>query len=469
MSRPDYLPEESLAGTARLPVVVLVALTSFFTTAILEYSLPLYFELAGFPAKAWADLNAWQVAPWFFAPVLAGLLARRFGERRVWGAALAGQAVVPALFAIAPYRWIIAPAAFWNGFTGTLMWIGGISLAQVVPPRRKGLSNGLLMMSLGLGSVVGPLAGRAILWHEEVSGLAAEGNWKEVGWFLVNVRKPEANPSLAGFYVILWGVVSLTAVCAVVMFLWGQRPGRWGGETAQHGWDETVRDLQRLWLNPRFWALVVALCLFGGSIFQASNQFLVYRAKDVQLIAGSQDRGWILLQLLKTLMWIPGGLAVGLLAGRRAPGLAGVLMLAAFALAAAGIGASSTQVELFVAVAGFEFVRQFMRWSHAGYLSEHMPPDLRATAIGCAITVAGLSSTIFGFIPLAVFNPDAPSFDSRQPFWVASNLGCVGALGLLIFDRFVPIRQAELPADKSSGLVDPVAAQAGPMAEDLAS
>src|SRR5262249_36157755 len=153
---------------------------------------------------------------------------------------------------------------------------------------------------------------------------------------------------------------------------------------------------------------------------------------------------------------IPGGLAVGLLAGRRAPGLAGVLMLSSFALSAAGIAWASTAADLFAAVAVFEFVRQFMRWSHAGYLSEHMPADLRATAIGCAITLAGLSSTIFGFIPLDAFNPDSASFDSRQPFWLASGLGCIGALGLLIFDRFVPIRQAVPPgtvgaAAKSDG------------------
>jgi hypothetical protein len=140
-------------------------------------------------------------------------------------------------------------------------------------------------------------------------------------------------------------------------------------------------------------------------------------------------------------MWIPGGLAVGLLAGRRAPGLAAVVMLSGFALSAAGIANASTSGGLFVAVAVFEFVRQFMRWSHAGYLSEHMPEDLRATAIGMAVTLAGMSSTLFGFLTNAIWSPDDPGFDSRNPFLLAAGLGLAGALGLLVFDRVVPIRK----------------------------
>jgi len=432
------------AGAARLPVVVVVSLISMFFAAILDYSLPLYFNaLEGFPEGTWANLAAWVVAPWAVAPVLAGLLARRFGERRVWGAAMLGQAAVPVLLVVIPQPWIVSPAACWYGLMNALVWIGGISLTQVVPANKKGLANGLVMMSLGLGSFMGPLVGRAILWHDQVGSLVDQGNWTDVGRFLINVIEPESKPSLAGFHFILWGLAVATALGAVVMWTWGQRPGRWQGEKAQQSWAETAADLTRLIRNPRFWALVIPLCLFGGSLFQASNQFLPYRAKDLRLIVGDEDHGWVLLQELKLFMWIPGGVAVGLLAGRRAPGLAGVLMLSGFALSAAGIGWASTSVGLFAAVAAFEFVRQFMRWSHAGYLSEHMPADLRATAIGLAITIAGTSSTIFAFFTKRIWNPDAVGFDSRAPFWLAAGLGLTGAVGLLVFDRFVPIRQEQ--------------------------
>src|SRR5262249_33787108 len=153
----------------------------------------------GFPKSVWADLAAWQVAPWFFAPILAGLLSRQFGERRVWGAAMLGQAAVPALLAAHPRPWIVAPVSCWDGFTGALMWIGGISLAQVVPAHKRGLANGLVMMSLGAGSLLGPLAGRAILWHDQVRLLTGQNAWKDVGLFLIDVIKPETNPSHVGF------------------------------------------------------------------------------------------------------------------------------------------------------------------------------------------------------------------------------------------------------------------------------
>ena len=88
------------------------------------------------------------------------------------------------------------------------------------------------MMSLGLGSFLGPLLGRAILWHDQIRILVNEGNWQDVGRFLFNVIKTESEPSLAGFHFILWGLAGVTALGAVVMWTWGQRPGRWQGGAA---------------------------------------------------------------------------------------------------------------------------------------------------------------------------------------------------------------------------------------------
>src|SRR5690349_5916102 len=114
-SSPDRA--DILAGTARLPIVVIVSLVSMFFAELMEYSLPLYFSaLKGFPKSVWAELMAWLVVPWSFAPLLAGLLARRFGERRVWGAAMLGQAVVPALLVAVPQPSIVPPAAVSYGF-----------------------------------------------------------------------------------------------------------------------------------------------------------------------------------------------------------------------------------------------------------------------------------------------------------------------------------------------------------------
>lgn len=434
---------ELMVASARLPAVGFVALGSFLFSSILEYSLPLYFAaLPDFPRGIWADLVAWQVAPWCFAPILAGLLARRYGERRVWAGALIGQALVPLILAMYPRPVIVPSLAFWSGFTGALMWVGGVSLAQLVPPKQKGFSNGLIMTALGIGSLVGPLVGRAILWNDQIGELYRGGGLRDIGLFLADIIKPQNDPALASFKLIFWLLVGTTLVNAVVIGLWGQRPGRWRGESTNQNWQQTARDLKRLIAEPRYWALVGALCMCGGPLFQATNQFLRYRAEDVGLIVGSQDRGWIVLHLIRMSMWVVGGAAVGLLAGRRAGGIVAAVLLGAFAAASAGIGLADTSRALFAAVIFFEFVRQFMRWSHAGYMAEQMPSDLRATAIGGAIAVAGISSTIFGFAANNLASPSSPSFYSPEPFYVAAALGVAGAAGLLIFDRFIPIRQS---------------------------
>lgn len=443
MSNHSPQRSDAYAGTARLGSVVFAAFAGFFFVGILEYALPLYFNaLEGFSKNVWAELVLWQVIPWIFTPALAGLLARRYSERRVWGAALFGQALVPLTLLIWPEPWIIRPLAFWNGFTGALMWVGGVSLIQIVPPHRKGLANGLMMMSMGVGSVLGPLAGRAILWSDSVASTLSVGSLRKLAEFLLNFTVPETDPPLRHFQWILFGLTVLAAASAVLIWFKGQRPGRFHGEDTAHDSAQAAADLRQLFHDPRFWALTLTLCVLGGPVFQATNQFLKYRAEDLGLIVGSQDRGWILLQLVRTVMWIPGGLAVGLVAGRRIPGSIAAAMLALFSLAGLGIGFAPSTGWLFVVVAMFEFVRQFMRWLHSGFLSEHLPQKLRATAIGCGISLAGIGSTVYGALPLEVMDPNSPHFNASIPFLIATAVGLAGAGALFLFDRFRPIRGA---------------------------
>ena len=148
-------------------------------------------------------------------------------------------------------------------------------------------------------------------------------------------------------------------------------------------------------------------------------------------------------------MWIPGGIAVGWLAGRAASGLAAVLMLGAFSIAAMSIGATEFVWQLFACVAAYEFVRQFMRWSHTGYLAENVPPALRATAIGFAITCAGVGSTLYTWISPWIWDPDSADFNSAGPFWAAGILGVLTAVGLFVYHRVYPIR-AVSSAQKSA-------------------
>ena len=270
-----------------------------------------------------------QVTPWIVGPILAGLLARRYGERIVWSGALLGKMIVPLLLVIHPEPNAIKLVALWQGFTGALMWIAGISLIQMVAPEKKELSNGLMMASIGVGSFLGPLGGRALIYRQELSAFVSSGSWGEMWSRLLSFTPMTMTPDVSDFHLIFWILTTTTLVCGVLIGLRGQHPGRFEQDVPAR-WSRTLHDIGRLARTPKFWAIVIALCLLGGPVFQSSNQFLPYRAEDLGLKTGTRDDGWIWLQLLKTLMWIPGGLAVGRLAGRRAPGLAAVIMLFSF-------------------------------------------------------------------------------------------------------------------------------------------
>jgi hypothetical protein len=296
-----------------------------------------------------------------------------------------------------------------------------------------------------------------MLHGAELAGLVGAGDWAAAASQWLNLSPMASAPGTAAFAPIFWLLAAVSVAGGVAVGLWGQHPGHFEQDAAP-GRGDTVADLRRLARNPTFWALVLSLCVLGGPVFAMANQFLPYRAKELGLISGAEDRGWLWLQLLKLVMWIPGGAAVGLLAGRRAPGVAGAVMLAVFSLAALGIGASDAAWQLFTWVALFEFTRQFMRWSNAGYLSEHMPADLRATAIGCSVALAGVGGTVASWGADHLWSPAAPGFRSSGPFLAAGLVGLAGSLFLFVFDRVRPIRG---PRTVAPAAVVPPAAVAG--------
>jgi hypothetical protein len=310
---------------------------------------------------------------------------------------------------------------------------------QMVAPERKGFANAWMMVSIALGSLFAPFAARGFIHRQELLGLIEQSNWPEFWARFFNLTGMTSAPQLKDFQTLFFFLLWTTLFCGVMILLWSQRPGRF--ERAEPaGWQQTVSDLATLIKTPSYWALVIALCIVGGPVFQASNQFLPYRAKQLGLIGvGGADQGWIWLQLLKVFMWIPGGIAVGWLAGRGASGIAAVIMLGTFSLASLSIGFTQVALQLFACVAVYEFVRQFMRWSHTGYLAENVPPALRATAIGFAITCAGVGSTLFTWISPWIWDPNLADFNSAGPFWTAGILGTTTALGLFAYHWFRPI------------------------------
>ena len=437
-------------GTARLLIVAPVIVLSFFYANVLDYCLPLYLNARAslasssgetFSSGVWADLMTYRVTPWMVGPLLAGLLARWYGEKKVWCAALIGKLCIPLSLGLHPPQYLIGILAFWQGLTGAVMWIAGISLVQMVPDKWKGTSNAVMFASLGLGSFFGPLFGRLVLYREAILNRMSGGDWSGGLRLVFNFDSVDLPPRLEDFSLIFWILAATTTLCGIVLGLWGQRPGRFERDEPAT-WENVKKDFLVLCTTPKFVALVTVLCLFGGPVFGASNIYLPFRAEEVGFItAGGGDDGWIWLQLLKPFMWILGGLAVGQLAGRRASGLAAVLMMGSFSLTAMGIGVSQLAWHLFVMVAVFEFARQFMRWSHGGYMTEHLPGNLRATAIGLAITFSGLGETIYAWYTKLKWPADAVDFHSGPPIMLAGVLGILSVVGLYLYDRIRPIRE----------------------------
>ncbi len=107
------------SGTARLWIVIPVTILSFFYATVLEYLPPLYFSALQavdphYPENMYSQLMKYQTTPWFFMPVVAGLLSRRYGERRVWCFAQLGMVVIPLALIYCPTPIMVKMVAFWS-------------------------------------------------------------------------------------------------------------------------------------------------------------------------------------------------------------------------------------------------------------------------------------------------------------------------------------------------------------------
>jgi MFS family permease len=421
-------PACDLVGTARLRVVVLASAIGFLCSSLLEYSLPLYFPAAGLPESSWERWGSRSIFAWMCGPALAAVIASRLGERRAWALGLASYVLLPpmlvALPRLGPWApWMLDLAALWYGAVAALVWIGGISLAQIVPQRRKSLSNAATMTAVALGATVAPLIGRALL-----------------GWSAGDQTRALARD----FHVIfaLYGVAA--ALGAALVYWWGQRDAAGDGPCPADTRPRTsLRESLSLLRSRRFLATVIALGLLTGPVFQATNVYRAYRAAEpyIGLIVAARDHGFAFLQSAGYVAQLLGGLLIGLLAGRRANRVTGAIILATFTVCQVGIGLAPGAVVLILCSALFEMMRQLVRWSQTGFISELVPEEHRGLAISVTVMLSGLGGWLFMVVARALQTPDAPGFSSTLPFLVAAAPGVVG-VGLLLFThRVVQQRQ----------------------------
>jgi len=407
-------------GAARLPVVVAVTLVGFFIQVLLAYLLPLYFPARGMPRDAWETYGFYSILAWIAGSPLAGALGNHLGERITWALGLVififGVLLAYLLHGDSTLAGAgLIAAASLLGIASALIWIGSISLTQVVPERQRGLANSLMMASMGFGGTFAPLAGG-------LSVAAGSRRWGTEG--------------AERFSLPLLLIVVLAGLCAILLWGWGQQ--------ASHGTEAVVETRGISWLEalsiaraPVFLWIILPLSLLSSTLFQATNIYLPYRAGEghIGLIRGADDHGWNMLLMVGNFMQLIGGLLVGLLAGRRLSIRIAALILAAFAAFGLGIGLAPSAWSLFIACALFEMTRQFVRWLQTGYVSELVPARVRSTAIGLSVMLSGLGAMLFTFVMRRVQSPNSPDFLPWLPFVVAASIGAVGVTWLLVVKK----------------------------------
>lgn len=419
--------ESDLAGTARLRIVAVAAGLSFLCSSLLEYALPLYFPAAGLPDSAWERWGTRSIFAWMCGPAIAAVVASRIGERRAWALGLLCYVLLPGILYAIPLAgpwslYVLDVAALWYGSVAALIWIGGISLAQIVPHRRKSLSNASTMTAVALGAAVAP----------------------QIGRLLVGSGGEAAETQVADFYDLLLFYAGAAAIGSALVLLWGQRVHDRAdlvGAQAERK-HASLRGVPALLRSRRFAATTLALGLLTGPVFQATNVYRAYRAAEphIGLIVGSADHGFSLLQSAGYVGQLLGGLLIGLLAGRQANRVTGALILGAFTVCQLITGIAPNAGVLILSAGLFEMMRQLIRWSQTGFISELVPEAQRAPAISLTVMLSGLGGWLFMVLSRALQTPDTPGFSSTLPFLLAGVSGALGVVLLLFTHRIVSRR-----------------------------
>ncbi len=410
MNSSDTPLSESIAGAPRLAVVFGVSLFNYVSHALIRYSTPLYFNALKYPEDTYANFVFYWLAAFIAGSSFSGLMASRFGERRVWSGSLLLFAGLGLLLIHIPGYWMIPFSGLLYGISAAGQWVSAMAFVQTATPSKRGRANSLLMIALGAGSFIGAPVGRIL-----------------IGWF------SDGEPAPGDFAPLFWSHVLICVLGAIVVATASRHPGPAWHQVSESSWRTNLALLKM----PRYLAIVIPLSLMGGPVFQTVNIYLPYRASapEIGLIAGSVDQGWAALLTAGYGFQFLGGLAIMLIAGKKASTGVAAAVLATYAACSLGIGLSPHAYALFVFASLFEFVRQLMRWSQTGYISEQMPIHLRGPAIGFSATLSGLSSTLFAFVMDKVLSPGSPDFSSSFPFFVGGSIGVLGALLLLIFHK----------------------------------
>ena len=179
--------------------IVLVDLLGF--SVVMPLLAPFAREYGFTPGQIGWLLAAYPLAQLGAAPIL-GCLSDRYGRRPVLAASQFGTALSFLILGLSSHYWVMLLARLLDGASGGNILVAQAYVADVTPPEGRSRGYGLIGMAFGLGFVLGPLLGSALLdpglpippaWRLRVPFLVAAA-FSTLAWVLVVLRLPESLP-----------------------------------------------------------------------------------------------------------------------------------------------------------------------------------------------------------------------------------------------------------------------------------
>ena len=196
--RPGW--EGELPTMSPLGLVVSIVLVDLLGFSLVMPLLAPFAKEYGFsPLQIGLLIAGYPMAQLVAGPIL-GRLSDRFGRRPVLAASQFGTAASFLILGLSTDFTVMFLARLLDGASGGNILVAQAYVADVTKPEDRSRGYGLIGMAFGLGFVLGPLLGLALVelpvpsgWRLRIPFLVASG-FSTIAWVLVLLRLPESLP-----------------------------------------------------------------------------------------------------------------------------------------------------------------------------------------------------------------------------------------------------------------------------------
>lgn len=370
----------------------------------------------------------------------AGVLARRFGPRRVLAAGLVWWGIFTALTALAPPHaggallWLILIRVALGAGEAVMYPCANQFVERWFPIPERGKANGIIFGGVGLGSATAPPLLTAIIlrhgWHASFWFCAVLGVLAGVIWYVAARNTPESHPWV--------GAAELARITA----------GR--GDVQEDDLQEAGAQLhraavpwRRIFLNRSILAVTASYFTYGYVSWIFFSWFYLYLTE----VRGLSLRSSAVLSMFPfmamSLGSLVGGAASDWLARQVSP-RAGRCFLPAFALfmtavllaAGSRVHAAQSASLVLACGAGALYLSQSSFWS--------VTADFAGTFAGVVSGAMNMGCQIGGAVTATLTPLIAAHFGWEASFMTATALAVLGAAAWLLVDPAARLEAAEV-------------------------